>query len=218
MLIEMLELQLLGLGYVVAFSGVLIPGPLLAYIIIKSLSSGAKTGPLSVVGHILVELGLAGLIILGVSFVLVFSAIKLWMGLLGGGVLALLGVLNLLKARRIGDFKPEAAGLNYHPIVGGILFSTILNPSVLVWWSIVGFTMLAEATLVAALVGAVFWLLGHFLADLTWYSLVSVLSSKGRGVMGLRGHRVALAGTGLFFAAFGVFIALNSLGVIPMGA
>jgi threonine/homoserine/homoserine lactone efflux protein len=81
---------------------------------------------------------------------------------------------------------------DYHPLVGGVMFSTILNPTVILWWSTVGLATLMEAFLIASLAGVVFWLLGHFFADLSWFSLVSFSVARGRKVLGTRGHRILL--------------------------
>lgn len=67
----MLEAVLqLPVGFVVALSGVLIPGPMLAFIVARTPSSGSKTGTLVAGGHILVEFGLLLLIALGFGIIL----------------------------------------------------------------------------------------------------------------------------------------------------
>ncbi len=80
----------------------------------------------------------------------------------------------------------------YHPLAGGVMFSTILNPTVILWWSTVGLATLMNAFLDAYLPGVVFWLLGHFLADLSWFSLVSLSVARGRRVLGTKGHHILL--------------------------
>ena len=58
------------IGFFIALSGALVPGPLLAYTVAKSFTYGARTGPLAVSGHILVELAVLSLLALGLGVVL----------------------------------------------------------------------------------------------------------------------------------------------------
>ncbi len=192
------------IGFAVALSGALIPGPLLAYVIMKTFSYGARTGPFAVAGHILVELAILVLVALGLGFLLQSQPSQIIVGAVGGGLLAALGLLNLLKIRAKG-VRPKVAGLTFHPLIGGVLFSTILNPTVPLWWATVGLVMLMEAVLVASLVGAAFWLLGHFLADLTWFSFVSYSMARGRLLLGSKGHKALLATCGCVLLIFGVY-------------
>lgn len=179
----------LPIGFFIALSGALIPGPLLAYTVAKSSTYGARTGPLAVSGHILVELAVLSLLALGLGVVLQSRAFQVGIGLVGGGLLVVLGVFSISKLKR------NSGGTvitKYHPLAGGVMFSTILNPTVILWWATVGLVTLMEAFLIASLAGVVFWLLGHFLADLSWFSLVSFSVARGRRVLGTRGHHILL--------------------------
>jgi len=179
----------LPIGFFIALSGALIPGPLLAYTVAKSSTYGARTGPLAVSGHILVELAVLSLLALGLGVVLQSRAFQFGIGLVGGGLLVVLGVFSISKLKR------NSGGTvitKYHPLAGGVMFSTILNPTVILWWATVGLATLMEAFLIASLAGVVFWLIGHFLADLSWFSLVSLSVARGRRVLGTKGHHILL--------------------------
>ena len=177
------------IGFFIALSGALVPGPLLAYTVAKSSTYGARTGPLAVSGHILVELAALSLLALGLDVVLKSQAFQVVVGVAGGVLLVVLGVLSISKLKRSSG---GTVITDYHPLVGGVMFSTILSPTVILWWATVGLATLMEAFLIASLAGVVFWLLGHFLADLSWFSLVSFSIARGRRVLGTRGHRVLL--------------------------
>jgi threonine/homoserine/homoserine lactone efflux protein len=177
------------IGFFIALSGALIPGPLLAFVVAKSSTHGARTGPLAVSGHILVELAVLSLIALGLGVVLQNRSFQVGVGLVGGILLVLMGTLSISKLTRNSE---GAVITHYHPVVGGVMFSTVLNPTVILWWATLGLATLMEAFLVASLAGVVFWLAGHFFADLSWFSLVSFSVARGRKVLGTRGHRVLL--------------------------
>lgn len=147
----------LSIGFLIALSGALLPGPMLAFIAAKTLSGGARTGPLAVMGHILVELGIIALILLGLGFALQSRPFQTVVGVVGGILLVGLESLYAIRARGTVKLQSRTIGLKYHPLVGGVLFSTILNPSVPLWWATIGIATLAEAAVVSSSVGVLFF-------------------------------------------------------------
>ena len=200
------------IGFFIALSGALIPGPLLAYTVAKSSTYGARTGPLAVSGHVLVELAVLSLLALGLGVVLQSKFFQVGIGLVGGILLVVLGVRSISKLKRSSE---GIVVTKYHPLVGGVMFSTILNPTVILWWSTVGLVTLMDAFLVAYWAGVVFWLLGHFLADFSWFSLVSLSVARGRRVLGTRGHRILLLVCSCVLLVLGVYFILK-YGLTPL--
>ena len=72
----------------VAFSGAVMPGPLLTYTIQQSLTKGGKSGFLIILGHALLELLLIVLIFFGFDMILQSNAAQIAIGLVGGALLA----------------------------------------------------------------------------------------------------------------------------------
>ncbi len=193
----------LPIGFIVALSGALIPGPLLAFVIAKTPSSGPRTGTIAAGGHIMVEFGLLALIALGLGAILInqfFQSIVYVVGGISLIVLASLSFLELSATR-----GPLRGVTRYPPLLGGVLFSTVFNPTVILWWATIGTVMLMEAWLVASLAGVAFWLLGHFLADLGWFSLVSYSITRRKALLGTGGHKALLVACGLVLLIFGVY-------------
>ncbi|MFH1821182.1 MAG: LysE family transporter [Methanobacteriota archaeon] len=202
----------LPIGFFIGLSGALIPGPLLAYTMAKSSNYGARTGPLTVVGHVLVELVVLSLIALGLGVVLQTRVFQAGFGLFGGAMLVILGAEGILKIKR--NPKPEKmVATKYHPVLGGVLFSTFLNPTVIFWWATIGVATIMEAFLVASLAGVILWLLGHFLSDFIWFSLVSLSIVKGKKVLGLRGYRTMLLFCTAVLLVLGVYF-LSKYGLL----
>lgn len=198
----------LPIGFFIALSGALIPGPLLAYTVAKSSTYGARTGPIMVAGHILVELVVLALISLGLGVVLSSQTFQVVLGLAGGLLLIILGVSGISKLRQ--SSKPRSiAGTKYHPLLGGVLFSSVLNPTVVFWWATIGAATLMEAFLVAALAGVVLWLLGHFLADFVWFSFVSISVARGKKMLGARGYRALLMFCAAVLMTLGVYFGIK---------
>jgi len=192
-------------GFTIALSGALIPGPLLAYVIVKTKQSGKFAGTFAAMGHMMVELFF--LCLIGIGLGVVFSSVVLQagLGIFGGAVLLLLGILAVRKLGAKKNAERVMAG-GYHPVVGGILFSTVLNPSVPIWWVTVGFATLMEAYALASIAGVVIWLAGHFTADLVWFSGISFTVARGRKFMGTRGYRLLLFFCAIVLIAVGVYL------------
>jgi threonine/homoserine/homoserine lactone efflux protein len=198
----------LGIGFVVALSGALIPGPMLAFVVAKSASFGERAGFFAAVGHALVEVVILALIAAGLGFVLASTSFQTFFGVLGGVLLVVLSLFTFVKLRAKTP-KLSSAALGYHPVVGGIIFSTVLNPSVFIWWATVGFAMLMEAVLVASFAGVALWLVGHFMADIAWFSSVSYLVAKGRWSKENRAQKYLLATFGCMLLIFGFYFLIK---------
>ncbi|MCS7131219.1 MAG: LysE family transporter, partial [Hadesarchaea archaeon] len=87
----------LPVGFIIALSGALIPGPLLTYVVVKTLSHGGKSGTFAAVGHVFVELAIVSLVALGLGFAVKSQMLQIAVGVIGGFLLVLLGGLNLSK-------------------------------------------------------------------------------------------------------------------------
>jgi len=199
----------LPVGFFVGLSGSLLPGPMLVYVVAKSSSEGRGVGPRVVAGHLLTEALFLLLFLLGLGLFLEPS-VHTFLGLLGGSLLVLLGGVSARRAfGRLGEEGVPLVSLS--PLLGGVLFSSLLNPSVPLWWVTVGFSTLLEAFSLSSHAGLACWLVGHGLSDLGWFSLVSTLASRGRRVVGTRAHRVLLALCGLFLLLFGSLLLLKYL-------
>lgn len=201
----------LSVGFAVALSGALIPGPLLAFITMKTLDSGPRTGTLAASGHILVELGILSLVAFGLGSVLRSHLFTLSIGGLGGVALIGMGALTLKKSARPPSASGEAPTGGHHPVVGGILFSTVFNPSVGLWWMTVGLATLMAAIGEAGALGGVFWIAGHFSADIAWFSAVSFSVDRGRELIGGKFYRGLLVACGTTLLVFGFYFSITYL-------
>lgn len=208
----MLELAFqFGVGFAIALSGVLIPGPLLAFITMKTLDSGPKTGSLAATGHIIVELGILSLIAFGLGSLLESQLFTQSIGSIGGILLLGLGGLILSKSRGSPSADQDVAGRKHHPLTGGIFFSTIFNPSVALWWMTVGIATLTNAVNEAGIIGGAFWVSGHFSADMIWFSSVSYSVYKGKEIVGSTFYKGLLMACGLTLLIFGSYFTINYL-------
>jgi len=194
---------LYGSAFIVALSGAMMPGPLFAVTLGYSPRFGWTFGPLAILGHAILELGLISMIFLGAGPILKSLGVQAIVGLAGGAILVWMGWgMGTLAwsphAEEGGEGKiPPARG----PVFLGILTS-VSNPYWTLWWATVG---LAYLTLAAKSgpAGVVFFFLGHISGDLAWYTLVSWGASRGMKITGTRIYSLILGVCALVLVILG---------------
>jgi len=205
------EIGLLGLAgtaFLIGFSGAIMPGPLLVVTIDETSRRGWVAGPLIILGHALLEAALVAAVVLGLSHFLTHPVTIIVISLIGGIVMAWMGWSMLRSSKTLTWCQANASGPVFHPVVAGIVVS-LSNPYWTIWWATIGLAYLMVG-LRLGLAGVCAFLAGHLLADLTWYSLVSIGVAKGRHVLSDRAYRllaslcaVAVLGFGCWFLASG---------------
>ncbi len=207
----MIELTyLLLIGFVIGLSGAMLPGPLLIYTIAESLKKGLKAGPLVIIGHIFVEVILLALIALGLSSIMTSNLFVKTVGIIGGIALVCMGVKLKTNRWNLNDVKIEKTG---NIVLLGMFFSAF-NPGFPIWWATAGVAMLITGIKTAGYMGAVTIVVGHWIADIGYFTLVAALVHQGRknllsGVLldKIRGIlAVIISFIGVYFIYWGVTI------------
>jgi threonine/homoserine/homoserine lactone efflux protein len=191
-------------SFVIALSGALVPGPLFSITIAESAKRGASAGPLIIIGHGILELTLVILIILGITPFLSSPAAKMIISVVGGLVLIFMGYGLIRGAGSAKLVIAEGDGRKgLHPVFSGIIGS-VSNPYWIIWWVTIGMSYLVSSIKFGWLGVAVFFA-GHIMADLGWYSLISLAVAKGRKGIGDHGYRFLLYCCGTFLVFFGLW-------------
>jgi len=190
-----------GLAFLIGLSGALAPGPTLVVTIKTSLRGGWTTGPKTTAGHVLLELGIFILVLAGFSSAP--DTLSAPIAAAGGMALIIFGAVILMESRKLptGELLQEESTVN--PFFAGFL-SSAANPYFWIWWLTVGSAMLVAGLQGGILLAATF-LVGHALADFTWYTLVSIAIHRGRTILSDRGYRTTLALCGVFLIGFGMY-------------
>jgi threonine/homoserine/homoserine lactone efflux protein len=204
-----------GTAFVVALTGALMPGPLLAVTIGESVRRGALAGPLLIVGHAILEAVLLGLLALGLAALLKNAAVISAIALAGGAVMCWMGWSVVRSSRHLKLSLDEAGPRKaMHPVVAGVVMS-LANPYWLIWWATIGLSYVAMG-LRFGLLGVVVFFAGHISADFAWYTLVSVGVAKGRRFMSDRVYRGLLTACGCALIGFGIwFLASGAQSALP---
>jgi threonine/homoserine/homoserine lactone efflux protein len=190
-------LSFLAEAVVISLSGVMSPGPITAVAVSRGGES-PYAGPLVALGHGLAEFPLMALIAWGFGALVETAWVHTAIALVGGVLLLVLGI-GMLRSRRQGGQAAESA--HRYPLVAGLLLSAG-NPFFLIWWVTVGAALIARSLQFGAW-GPVALGLAHWSVDLTWCSVLSVLSYRGRRTFGPRFQEVVLTLCGVFLVLFG---------------
>jgi threonine/homoserine/homoserine lactone efflux protein len=204
-------IQMAILGFLIGLTGALAPGPTLIATINASLKGGWTMGPRVTLGHAVVEVVMVLLIIAGLSVII--GGYSWLIAGIGGASLVVFGVLTLMESRHA-QFDLMAGGLHgsktvASPFLAGMITS-ISNPYFWLWWLTVGSSLMIGA-LSGGITSAIAFILGHWGADLAWFTLVSTSVHHGRLLLSDREYRWILAFCGLFLIVFGVYYALTLL-------
>ncbi|AKB19158.1 MULTISPECIES: LysE family transporter [unclassified Methanosarcina] len=198
------------LGFTVGLTGALVPGPMLFATIEVSLQRGWFAGPEVVFGHILVEFVLSVLILFGAASLIGSGTISA-ISVIGGLSLVVFGLLTVkgAKAAASAGVSPGSSGLKLtsNPIALGLITS-VSNPYFWIWWLTAGSALVLKENELGLLI-SVAYLLGHWAADIGWFTAVSGSFSRGKSLFPERTHEMVLYVCGGFLVIFGFYFMLN---------
>ena len=196
----------------IAYSGAIMPGPMLAVVVAESPRQGARAGPLVVLGHALLELALLGLLVLGLGPLLEREGVQAVLSVVGGAMLVATAAVMLVSvARDTARLEYGAAGGRAHgrAVLGGIV-SSLSNPYWSIWWATIGLSLLTKAYALGAAALVAFYV-GHILGDLTWYSAVSGVIAAGRRWITPRRYRVMVAVMACFLLVLAAWFVVSGV-------
>ncbi|HII02141.1 TPA: LysE family transporter [Methanosarcinaceae archaeon] len=198
------------LGFTVGLTGALVPGPMLFATIETSLKKGWLAGPEVVLGHMLIELVLCVLILFGAAS-LVGSGTISAVSLLGGLALVGFGLLTVKDAKAVSSAGLASGNsgmsLTSSPPAAGLITSAS-NPYFWIWWLTAGSALVLQEYRMGISI-AVAFVIGHWLADLGWFTAVSASFSRGNTLLSRKAHETILYACGIFLVIFGLYFMLN---------
>lgn len=187
---------------IISLSGVMAPGSITAATIAQGTRS-RWAGALISVGHGLVEIPLIGALMLGAYFIFQIDAVKIIIGIAGGGFLLWMGT-GMLRQTQVPQSAPTG-GIHTDAIAAGAILSAT-NPYFLLWWATVGLN-LALGAKDLGLWALVIFAVVHWLCDFVWLSILSFAAfytNKGAGLFGKRFQKGILIFCGAALLLFGI--------------
>lgn len=214
------ELLLLSIGFGVGLSGAIAPGPLFTATIKDTLKYGPLTGPMMCIGHLFVEISIILGLALGVSYVINIPIVRALIGVVGGIGLLYLGYQMIKERKKFESISEESIkniGANTRelkndllpPIKTGFVF-TILNPAMFIWWFTIGNSLIMRG-LTIGFMGVFMLFIGHWFADVSWYTFLSVSLSKGKKFISKKVYEVILLACGIFLLYLGITFLYESI-------
>ena len=175
---------------IVAFSGALMPGPMLTLVIASVAQKGFWTSVFIVIGHSILELLIVISFYLGVLKYLDNPLVIKIISIVGGAFLIYMAVSIIVSIARKKikldlDAKSIAKNLgtkNTFIITGKGILISLANPYWYVWWLTIGATFMIKSVQ-HSFGGVAFFYTGHILADFIWYLFVGFLVSTAEGFL-----------------------------------
>lgn len=190
-------------SFMIALSGALMPGPLLTVTISESSRRGVTTGPLMILGHGILELILVLALLSGLAPILLRDDVFIGIALVGGAILMWMAISMLKELPQL-CLDLEAKGeKDRNLITAGIVLSAA-NPYWLIWWASIGLGYIVYSAKFG-LVGIAAFFLGHILADLSWYAVISYGVVKGKHLFSDKGYRRLIGGCAIFLILFSCY-------------
>lgn len=205
-------------SFTVAFSGALMPGPLLSATISESgtRSRGWLVGPLYMLGHGLLEIILLIALSLGLAPFLTGRIAFMTIAFGGGGFMIWMawGMFRSLPSLSLDEVINDPTGgstsekMGRLPVTGALL--SLSNPYWIIWWATIGLAYVLSAR-EKGVSGVAAFFSGHILADTVWYTIVSAGIYKGRHVMPRILYQGLIALCALFLVGYALYLLINGL-------
>ncbi len=197
---------------IIAFSGAMMPGPLLTVTISESTHRGFMAGPLLIIGHGILEIALIIALLFGLAplfnsqlFFLIIafsgSAIMLWMAW---------GMFKSIPNLTISNNRDVERKNNL--LLTGIIMS-LANPYWTIWWATIGLGYIIFAQQYG-LIGIAIFFIGHILGDFIWYSAISFAVSKGKKLFTDKVYRILIAICASFLLLFSIYLIFKGIKAI----
>jgi threonine/homoserine/homoserine lactone efflux protein len=183
----------------------MMPGPMFAVTIAKSYRSpwaGAKIS----IGHAIIEVPIILLIYFGFAQFFQHQTVQIVLSLLGGGMLIWMGI-SMFRARK--GVVQSGKDIKYSAITAGVVMSA-MNPFFLLWWATVG-SMLVMNIVAYGTIGLPILILTHWMCDLIWLSIVSVLIYRTKALWGKTFQEWVFVVCGLLLVGFGIWYLFSGI-------
>ncbi|MDM8543418.1 LysE family transporter [Desulfococcaceae bacterium HSG9] len=198
-------LTIFGTSFLIAFSGALMPGPLLTVTITESSRRGFMAGPLLIAGHGILEILLVIGLVLGLGPLLQQKYVFIIIALAGSVVLLWMSICMFRSLPTLTLETEASSDKSKNLLITGILFS-IVNPYWTIWWVTIGLGYILHS-LNYGIWGVAAFFIGHILADLIWYTVVSVGVWRGKTFLNDRAYRIVIGACAVFLVIFaGLFM------------
>jgi threonine/homoserine/homoserine lactone efflux protein len=194
---------------VVAFSGAMMPGPLLTITISESTRRGTVAGPLLIAGHAVLELLLLIGLLFGLGPLLKNETFFIAIAFIGGLIMLWMawGMFKTLPALTVSQ-ELVASKKNNLLLTGAMM--SLANPYWIIWWATIGIGYIVLSQKLGFWGIALFYL-GHITGDMIWYLAISIAVGKGKKLFTDRVYRGLIAICGTFLVGFAFYLVVSGI-------
>jgi threonine/homoserine/homoserine lactone efflux protein len=194
---------------VVAFSGAMMPGPLLTITISESTQRGAVAGPLLIAGHAVLELLLLIALLFGLGPLLKNETFFIFIAFIGGLIMLWMafGMFKSLPALTVS--QESVASKKNNLLVTGAMMS-LANPYWIIWWATIGIGYIVLSQKLGFW-GIALFFIGHITGDMIWYFAISIAVGKGKKLFTDRVYRGLIAICGAFLVGFSFYLVFSGI-------
>lgn len=215
-------LQLLVTSFLIALSGALAPGPLMAVTMRHGVRNGPWVGLVVSIGHGLVELAMLWALVLGLGKLLALPLATRAIAALGAAVLVWMAWGSLQEARSnaagwtidtaastappTGRSSRPSSSFPLFSILAAGVAATATNPYWALWWATIGanYVVLAQTQ---GLIGLGTFFAGHISADVFCFILFAAMAATGHRLLGQRFYRGLMLALSVFLLVLAVYFA-----------
>ncbi|MCD6352286.1 MAG: LysE family transporter [Armatimonadetes bacterium] len=162
----------------IALTGAITPGPVLALVIGQVLVQGAMAAAFILVGHALIEIVLVSALALGAAAFLRGERVRGVISVVGGAVLIFMGQDMVRHAGAMTAAGAQADAMPWYGLVLAGVGVSLSNPYFTGWWATVGTGQIAALNLRGVGDYLAFYF-GHEMGDVVWYMAVAFVLAKG---------------------------------------
>jgi threonine/homoserine/homoserine lactone efflux protein len=192
---------------VVAFSGAMMPGPLLTITISESTQRGPIAGPLLIAGHSVLELLLLIGLLFGLGPLLKNDTFFIAIAFIGGLIMLWMawGMFRSLPTLTV--TTDSAIKKRKNLLLTGAIMS-LVNPYWIIWWATIGIGYIVLSQTLGFWGVALFYI-GHITGDMIWYVAISMAVGKGKKLFTDRVYRGLIAICGTFLVGFAFYLVFS---------
>ncbi len=194
---------------IVAFSGAMMPGPLLTLTISEATSRGSVAGPLLISGHAVLELILLTGLLFGLGPLFKNEYFFIIIAFLGGLIMIWMayGMFKSLPTLTVSNSVTTSKKKNL--FMAGILMS-LANPYWIIWWATIGLGYIVSS-LEYGWLGVTLFFIGHITGDMIWYFAISFTIGKGKKLFTDKIYRILIAVCGTFLTGYAFYLVASGL-------
>ena len=189
---------------VVAFSGAMMPGPLLTVTISEATRKGPLAGVLLILGHAILELLLLVGLMFGLAPLFQNETFFIIVAFVGGLIMLWMATGMFKSLPTLSVNGVQVADKKNNLVLSGALMS-LVNPYWIIWWATIGIGYVVQAQKWGNL-GVGSFYIGHILGDLLWYTAISITIGKGKKLFTDKTYRILIAICASFLVGFALYL------------